>query len=110
MPGVREALYEGEVSPSAVGQLAQAQEAHAEEFSRMEATLVEAARTLPVRDLRRTVSNWRGTVDADAAGRADRERYDRSGLHASPTSEGMVRVDGNLMRRPGRACSARSAP
>jgi hypothetical protein len=96
MPQVREALYEGEVSPSAVGQLVAAQEASPEEFSRSEDTLVDAARTLPVRDLRRAVSHWRDMVDQDAARGADQQRYDRRGLHASATLEGMVRVDGNL--------------
>src|SRR6266536_2053843 len=74
MPEVREALYDGEVSPSVVGQLVAAHEASPEEFSKVEATL----------------------VDAEAAARADSERYDRRGLHVSPTLEGMVRVDGNL--------------
>ncbi|MFL5797892.1 MAG: DUF222 domain-containing protein [Actinomycetota bacterium] len=96
MPAVREALYEGEVSTSAVGQLVAAQEANPEEFHKVESVLVDAARTLPVRDLRRAVSHWKDMVDADAAAKADRERYDRRGLHASPTFEGMVRVDGNL--------------
>jgi hypothetical protein len=35
-------------------------------------------------------------VDEDAARKADRDRYDRRGLHVSATFEGMVRVDGNL--------------
>jgi hypothetical protein len=96
MPQVREALYEGEVSTSAVGQLVTAHEANPEEFSMAEETLVEAARTLPVRDLKRAVSQWRDAVDSDAARRADAERFDRRGLHVSPTFEGMGRMDGNL--------------
>jgi hypothetical protein len=110
MPAVREALYEGEVSTSAVSQLVQAHEANPEEFSRVEETLVEAARTLPARDLRRAVAHWRDAVDADAAARADRERYDRRGLNASPASDGMVRVDGNLDSETGQTvlCALRS--
>jgi hypothetical protein len=96
MPVVREALYEGDVSPSAVGQLVAAREANPGEFAMAEETLVDAARTLPPRDLRRAVAHWSDTVDADAASRADRERFDRRGLHVSPTFEGMVRVDGSL--------------
>jgi Domain of unknown function (DUF222) len=96
MPRVRQALYEGEVSPSEVSQLVQAREADPEEFSRVEEALVEAARTLPVRDLRRAVARFKDAVDADAARRADAERHDRRGLNVSPTFEGMVRVDGNL--------------
>jgi Domain of unknown function (DUF222) len=110
MPSVREALYEGEVSISAVGQLAGAQEADPEEFSKVEGTLLDAARTLPARDLRRAVAHWRDTVEADAAARADRERYDRRGLNASPASDGMVRVDGNLDSETGQTllCALRS--
>jgi Domain of unknown function (DUF222)/HNH endonuclease len=96
MPGVREALYEGDVSTSAVEQLVVAREAAPEEFSNAEEALVEAAKTLPVRDLRRAVAHWRDVVDAGAAAKADRERYDRRGLHVSPLMDGMVRVDGNL--------------
>ncbi len=96
MPEVREALYDGEVSPSVVGQLVAAHEASPEEFSKVEATLVDAARTLPARDLQRAVAHFKDMVDAEAAARADSERYDRRGLHVSPTLEGMVRVDGNL--------------
>ena len=96
MPAVREALYEGEVSSSAVSQLVGAHEANPEEFSKSEGVLVEAARTLPSRDLRRAVARWRDVVDAEAASRADRERWGRRGLHVSPVPGGMVRVDGLL--------------
>jgi hypothetical protein len=96
MPVAREALYEGDVSPSAVGQLVAARDANPEAFASSEETLVEAARTLPPRELRRAVAHWKDMVDADAASRTDRERFDRRGLHVSPTFEGMVRVDGNL--------------
>jgi hypothetical protein len=96
MPVVREALYEGEVSPSAVSQLVVARDANPEEFALAEEILVDAARTLPSRDLRRAVTHWRDVVDAGASARADRQRWDRRGLHVSPMLDGMVRVDGNL--------------
>lgn len=96
MPVVREALYEGDVSPSAVGQLVAARDAHPEAFALAEHTLVDAARTLPPRELRRAVAHWKDVVDSDAASQSDRERFERRGLHVSPTFEGMVRVDGNL--------------
>ena len=57
---------------------------------------MDAARTLASRDLRRAVAHWREVVDADAAARADRERWGRRGLHVSPMLDGMVRVDGLL--------------
>ena len=96
MPVVREALYEGEVSPSAVSQLVVAREASPEEFAGSEEILVEAARTLPSRELRRAVAHWRDVVDAESTARAERERYERRGLHVSPLLDGMVRVDGLL--------------
>lgn len=102
MPSVREALYEGEVSPSAVGQLAAAREANPEEFSRAEDVLVEAARRLPARELKRAVAHWRDLADASASVREDRARFERRGLHVSPTLEGMVRVAGRSTRRPAR--------
>ena len=96
MPATREALVEGEVSRHAVRELVAAREASPEKFSRVEETLVDAARTLPVRELRRAVAHWKELVDAEAANREDGERFERRGLHCSPTFEGMVRVDGLL--------------
>ncbi|MFL5799164.1 MAG: DUF222 domain-containing protein [Actinomycetota bacterium] len=96
MPATKEALAEGEVSQAAVGMLLSAREANPEEFARAEDTLLEAARSLPVRDLRRAVEHWREVVEPEAAARDEAERFSRRGLHVSPTFEGMVRVDGNL--------------
>jgi hypothetical protein len=96
MPATKEALAEGEVSASAVAQLVAAREAHPEEFARAEDTLVQAARTLPVRDLRRAVEHWRSVVEPEAMLREEAERFERRGLHVSPSFEGMVRVDANL--------------
>ncbi len=93
MPAVREALYEGDLSSSAVGQLVAARDAHPQEFALAEQTLLDAARTLGPRELRRAVAHWQDTVDSDAA---DRERFDRRGLHVSPRVDGMVRIDGDL--------------
>ncbi|HEX9375358.1 MAG TPA: DUF222 domain-containing protein, partial [Actinomycetota bacterium] len=96
MPATREALYSGEVSTTAVGQLVEAREANPKEFSRVESVLVDAARTLPVRDLRKAVTHWRDAVDAEAVAREERDRFERRGLNISPTLDRMVRLDGNL--------------
>jgi hypothetical protein len=101
MPAVREALAEGEVSSSAVGTLVAAREANPEEFSKSEEILVEAARSLPVRDLKRAVDHWKSAVEPEAELREERERFDRRVLRVSPTFEGMVRVDANLDRETG---------
>ncbi|MFL5798738.1 MAG: DUF222 domain-containing protein [Actinomycetota bacterium] len=96
MPGVREALAEGEVSSAAVGTLVAARETNPEEFAKSEEILVEAARSLPVRDLKRAVEHWRSAVEPEAELEEERERFERRVLHVSPTFDGMVRVDGNL--------------
>ncbi|MFL5796526.1 MAG: DUF222 domain-containing protein [Actinomycetota bacterium] len=96
MPATREALSEGEVSSIAVGQLVAARDAAPEEFVRAENTLLEAARTLPVGQLKRAVEHWKEAVDSEAAAREAADRFDRRGLHISPTFEGMVLIDGNL--------------
>jgi Domain of unknown function (DUF222)/HNH endonuclease len=96
LPAVREALVEGHISHAAADQLVAAREANPAQFDRVEDVLLDAARRLPIRELRRAVTHWRDAVDAEAAAREAAERFDRRGLHVSPTFEGMVRVDGNL--------------
>jgi hypothetical protein len=96
MPGVREALAEGDVSSSAVGTLVAAREANPAEFAKSEEILVEAARSLPVRDLKRAVEHWKSVVEPEATAAEEAERFERRVLHTSPTFEGMVRVDANL--------------
>jgi Domain of unknown function (DUF222) len=96
MPATRDALTEGEVSSSAVGILMSAKETNPEAFSTSEDTLVGAARSLPVRELKRAVDHWKAAVDPAALAREEAERFARRSLHVSPTADGMVRVDGNL--------------
>lgn len=95
-PRTREALAQGEIHPSAAAVLLQARASSAELFERDEQVLVDAARTLPHRDLRRVVAHWRQAADPVAAV-GDAERlHARRRLHVSPTLDGMVRVDGDL--------------
>ena len=68
LPAVREALVEGEVSSSAVGTLLLARDANPDEFAKSEELLLDAARTLPVRDLRRAVEHWKSVIEPDACG------------------------------------------
>ena len=96
MPAVREALADGEVSSSVVGTLVSAREANPEEFSRSEETLLDAARTLPARELRRAVEHWKSAVEPGAVAGEYTERYERRGLQVSSRADGMVRMDGNL--------------
>ena len=96
MPVTRGALAEGEVSAAAVSTLVDAREDHPEEFSQVEEVLVDAARSLPLPQLRRAVEHWREAVAPEGAERHERERWERRRLHVSPTLAGMVRVDGDL--------------
>jgi hypothetical protein len=66
MPVAADALASGDVSSSAITLLAAAREDAPEQFSRSEATLVDAARTLPVDELRDTVTAWRHEHADDA--------------------------------------------
>jgi uncharacterized protein DUF222 len=63
MPAAREALKDGELSATALWVLVTAQEAHPEQFRSSEVALVDAARTVPARDLRRVVAYWRQAHD-----------------------------------------------
>jgi uncharacterized protein DUF222/HNH endonuclease len=96
MPRTREALTAGEVSATATAMLVSARETNAAEFAGVEQTLVEAAATLGMRELRGAIAYWRdaaaraGAAD-DAEGTRERRR-----LHVSPVLDGMVRVDGDL--------------
>jgi len=96
MPVTAQALASGEVSSSAVAVLVAGREAHPEKFARAEAMLVQAARSLQIRDLTRAVAYWRQAADAERADREADRAFERRRLHVSPTLEGMVRVDGDL--------------
>jgi hypothetical protein len=96
MPETQAALAAGEVSYSQVRLLVSAHDAHPETFSEHEGTLVEAARTLTVRDLQTAVAYWRQALDWDQSLTEDNEIYDRRRLYVSRTFGGMVRIDGDL--------------
>jgi Domain of unknown function (DUF222) len=96
MPLTRCALQHGEISLGATTVLVAARETNAEAFEGSEQVLVDAARTLPFRELRFVVEHWRQAADPrTAAAEADRIHELRR-LHVSPTLGGMVRVDGDL--------------
>src|SRR5437870_5415938 len=63
MPHTKEALATGELGSSAVQMLVWARQAHPAQFVRSEATLVEAARRLPARQLQHAVAHWRHKLD-----------------------------------------------
>jgi hypothetical protein len=104
MPGTRRALATGAVSAVSASMLASAREANRPEFTRVEATLVSAATTLPVRELRGALTYWREAVDRRGVVRDAELARERRRLHVSPALDGMVRVDGDLDPRRDRWC------
>jgi hypothetical protein len=96
MPVTSAVLTYGAISVVAAELLASARQAHVDDFEQCEEMLVDLARRLPVRELRRAVEHWRCVVDAEADEAAAARRFERRGLFVSPTLDGMVRVDGNL--------------
>jgi hypothetical protein len=93
LPAVAEALIAGELSPSAVAVLSSARSTDADAFARSETMLLDAARSLPIRQLTRAIAHWRQLVEAD---RDVDGRFEARTLHVSPTIGGMVRIDGDL--------------
>lgn len=96
MPLVRSALREGELSGAAIQTLARAHDAHPQEFREHEPVLVEAARRLTERNLRRAVAYWRQALDGPGNLRDAAAAHLTRRLHLSPTLDGMVKVDGVL--------------
>jgi hypothetical protein len=104
MPATHRALDEDQITMSAARVLVEAREANPEAFDRSEAALVETARIHRIADLRRVAQAWRERVERERdPGDHDRGVYARRGLHASPTFQGMVRVDGDLDPEAGEA-------
>jgi hypothetical protein len=96
MPATSEALAAGEVSSTAVALLLSARDAAPEQFAAAEETLVDAARSMSVGELKRAVDYWRQSADVERAAEREERRFERRSLHVSPTLDGMVRVDGDL--------------
>jgi len=90
MPVAAEALGVGEVSSSAISLLASAQEACPEQFARSEETLVEAARTLPIAQMKDVVALWRQQADAERAALDEEVRHERRTVSTVVTLDGMV--------------------
>ena len=96
MPVARVALSEGEVTSSAARVLVEAREESPEEFAGWEDALVDAARTLSVRELRAVVAHWRQAAAPERAEEREEWMHAIRKLYVSPTLDGMVRVDGDL--------------
>jgi hypothetical protein len=101
LPDVRAALSGGDMATSAALTLVAARETDPEAFDRSADALLEAAMRLPARGLRMAVEHWRSETDRERVLREDAERFERRGLNAKPTADGMVRVDGILVPETG---------
>jgi hypothetical protein len=101
MPATRGALADGEISLCAVEALVAMRAAHPARFDVQEKTLLEAARTLSHRGLRRALGYWQQALDGPKAIEDAELQRQRRRLHLSTTIEGMVRVDGDLDRETG---------
>jgi Domain of unknown function (DUF222)/HNH endonuclease len=103
MPVAQRALSDGDVTGSATRVLVEARDENPEEFAGAEDTLVDAARTLSVRELRAVVAHWRQAVAPERAVEREEWMHEIRRLYVSPTLNGMVRVDGDLDPEIGQA-------
>lgn len=100
-PRTAEAHAAGELTAEHLRLLAMAADRHPEAYEEFEATLLEAARELSVKDLRTLLDHWSQNLDVKAAEQRAQAEYERREFHASTTLNGMVRLDGWLDREGG---------
>jgi hypothetical protein len=96
MPETRQALADGEISCSAVRVLASAHETNPEAFAVHESMLLDAARSLSVRQLQQAVAYWQQAADSRWGLEETEWMWEQRRLHVSAILGGMVRVDGDL--------------
>ena len=96
MPEVARAFADGEISGSAVDELARSREGSPEAFSRSEEALVEAARTMAFGELRRVTETWRTAADPERAVEEEDQRHEHRRLDICPDPNGMVTLHGEL--------------
>jgi Domain of unknown function (DUF222) len=106
-----QALAAGEVSPAHAAVLAHGSgDLPVATTAEAEPVLLEAARRLDPRRLRRVVNHLRYVADPDAAEQEQQRRFDRRGVWLAPTWEGMVALGGLLDPEAGQALLAALEP
>ncbi len=90
VPEVQKAMATGEVSSSSIRVLTAAWESHPEAFQASGASLLEAAKTKRVGDLRRTVEDWSHGQDQDDGLEEARKAHERRRFDICPTASGTV--------------------
>jgi hypothetical protein len=104
-------LAAGEVSPAHAAVLAHGTgDLPVATTAEAEPVLLEAARRLDPRRLRRVVNHLRYVADPDAAEQEQQRRFDRRGVWLAPTWEGMVALGGLLDPEAGQTLLAALEP
>ena len=85
----------GEIGSVRVRQLVAAHNAHPDNYARDETLLLDVARTLTPRELRRAIEYWRQNLDHSSALDDANHAFTLRRLHVSPTFGGMARIDGD---------------
>ena len=96
MPLAAGAFSNGEIGMTAVRLLAAAASAHPATYADHETALVDAAKSLSVRQLSTAVAYWRQAQDFGAASDGADAVFGKRRLHVLATFGGMVRIDGDL--------------
>jgi hypothetical protein len=111
LTGTAQALAAGGISTAHAGVLAHGTaDLPADTTTEAEPVLLEAARRLDPRRLRRVLAHLRQVADPDAAEQEQQRRLDRRGLWLAPTWEGMLAVDGLLDPEAGQTLLAALEP
>jgi hypothetical protein len=109
--GTAQALAAGELSAAHAAVLAAGTaELPAHTTAEAEPVLLEAARRLDPRRLRRVLAHLRAVADPDGAEEEQQRRWDRRGLWLAPTWEGMLAVEGLLDPEAGQTLLAALEP
>ena len=85
----------GGIDAVRVRYLVAAHDAHPETYARDEELLLDVARTLTPRELRRAIEYWRQNLDYTAALDDANHAFSLRRLYVSPTFSGMARIDGD---------------
>jgi len=96
LPDVARALAAGDISFDHARLLAAASADHPEQFEVDHKILIDAAKDLSPRNLRKALDYWRSAHEPEHLAEAEQRAYDRRYLNASVTIGGTVRLDGNL--------------
>jgi Domain of unknown function (DUF222) len=111
LAGTATALAAGELSAAHAGVLAAGTaDLPAPTTTEAEPVLLDAARRLDPRRLRRVLAHLRAVADPDAAEQAQQRRQERRGLWLAPTWEGMLAVEGLLAPEAGQTLLAALEP